>query len=88
MVIGLLAILKAGGAYLPLDPDYPRERLAYMLDNARAPVVLTQAALAAFEASRPPRGEWPRRCPGCRLLVSKLVQPGVCVPCWRDRRKP
>ena len=34
MVIGLLGILKAGGAYLPLDPAYPKERLAYMLEDA------------------------------------------------------
>jgi non-ribosomal peptide synthetase component F len=46
MVIGLLAILKAGGAYLPLDPAYPRERLAFMLDDAAAPVLLTHSALA------------------------------------------
>jgi amino acid adenylation domain-containing protein len=35
MVIGMLAILKAGGAYLPLDPAWPRERLAYILEDAR-----------------------------------------------------
>jgi amino acid adenylation domain-containing protein/non-ribosomal peptide synthase protein (TIGR01720 family) len=45
MVVGLLGILKAGGAYLPLDPSYPAERLGYMLGDARAPVLLTQAAL-------------------------------------------
>ncbi|HEY2571433.1 MAG TPA: condensation domain-containing protein, partial [Solirubrobacteraceae bacterium] len=45
MVIGLLGVLKAGGAYLPLDPGYPAERLAYMLADAGAPVLLTQAAL-------------------------------------------
>ncbi|HEU0084715.1 MAG TPA: amino acid adenylation domain-containing protein, partial [Bradyrhizobium sp.] len=45
MVVGLLGILKAGGAYLPLDPSYPTERLAYMLADARVPVLLTQAAL-------------------------------------------
>ena len=45
MVVGLLGILKAGGAYLPLDPDYPGERLAFMLADARAPVLVTQASL-------------------------------------------
>jgi amino acid adenylation domain-containing protein len=41
MVVGLLGILKAGGAYLPLDPQYPRERLEYMLQDTAAAVVLT-----------------------------------------------
>ncbi|MEG4342269.1 amino acid adenylation domain-containing protein [Microcoleus sp. A003_D6] len=45
MAIGLLGILKAGAAYLPLDPAYPQERIAYMLENAQVPVVLTQASL-------------------------------------------
>ena len=45
MLIGLLGILKAGGAYLPLDPSYPRERLAFMLADAGAAVLVTQAAL-------------------------------------------
>ncbi|WP_155276868.1 AMP-binding protein, partial [Pectobacterium atrosepticum] len=43
MVIGLLAILKAGAAYVPLDPGYPAERLAYMLDDASPVALLTQA---------------------------------------------
>src|SRR5205085_670239 len=45
MVIGLLGILKAGGAYLPLDPAYPAERLAFMLNDAAVPVLLTQQSL-------------------------------------------
>ena len=45
MVIGLLGILKAGGAYLPLDPDYPAARLAFMLEDAQVPVLLTQSSL-------------------------------------------
>jgi non-ribosomal peptide synthetase component F len=47
MIIGFLGILKAGGAYLPLDPDYPHERLAFMLADAGAPVLVTQSALFA-----------------------------------------
>ncbi|HXO21285.1 MAG TPA: amino acid adenylation domain-containing protein, partial [Thermoanaerobaculia bacterium] len=46
LVVGILAVLKAGGAYLPLDPDYPAERLAYMIDDSRVPVVLAQERLA------------------------------------------
>ena len=45
MLVGLIGILKAGGAYLPLDPDYPAERLAFMLADAGAPLLLTQSAL-------------------------------------------
>lgn len=41
MVVGVLAILKAGGAYLPIDPDYPKERIEYMLDDSGADAVLT-----------------------------------------------
>jgi amino acid adenylation domain-containing protein len=47
MVIGLLAILKAGGAFVPLDPTYPKERLAFMLKDAQAPMLLTQERLVA-----------------------------------------
>jgi amino acid adenylation domain-containing protein/non-ribosomal peptide synthase protein (TIGR01720 family) len=45
MIVGLLGILKAGGAYLPLDPDYPRERLSYMTEDAAIKVLLTQQHL-------------------------------------------
>ena len=46
MVVALLGILKAGAAYLPLDPDYPAERLAYMLQDAQPASVLTTAQIA------------------------------------------
>ncbi len=45
MAAGLLGIMKAGAAYLPLDPGYPRERLAYMLRDSGAPLVVTQESL-------------------------------------------
>nr|ADL59762.1 non-ribosomal peptide synthase [Nostoc sp. 'Peltigera membranacea cyanobiont'] len=45
MVVGLLGILKAGGAYLPLDPEYPTERLHFMLEDAQVSVLLTQQRL-------------------------------------------
>ena len=45
MIVGLIGILKAGGAYLPLDPHYPQERLAFMLADAGARVLVTHSAL-------------------------------------------
>ncbi|MEG4111235.1 MULTISPECIES: amino acid adenylation domain-containing protein [unclassified Microcoleus] len=47
MIVGLLGILKAGGAYLPLDPSYPHDRLAFMLEDAQVSVLLTQQKLVA-----------------------------------------
>ena len=50
LVVALLAVLKAGGAYLPLDPDYPKDRLAFMLEDSKTPVLLTeQKWLSVFE---------------------------------------
>ena len=45
MVVALLGVLKAGAAYVPLDPDYPVDRLRFMLSDAQVPVLLTQAHL-------------------------------------------
>jgi len=47
MVVGILGILKAGGAYIPLAPDYPQERLAYMLADSQVSVLLTQHKILA-----------------------------------------
>ncbi|MFC0215901.1 non-ribosomal peptide synthase/polyketide synthase [Paenibacillus chartarius] len=50
MIVGMLAVLKAGGAYMPIDPAYPADRIAYMLDNSEAEFVLAQAELIPADA--------------------------------------
>ncbi|HYN53890.1 MAG TPA: amino acid adenylation domain-containing protein, partial [Methylotenera sp.] len=45
MVVGIIGILKAGGAYLPLDPVYPKDRIAFMLEDSGVQVVVTQESL-------------------------------------------
>ncbi|MGH8718630.1 MAG: non-ribosomal peptide synthetase, partial [Burkholderiales bacterium] len=76
MVVGVLGILKAGGAYLPLDPVYPKERLAFMLDDAQAPVLLTLGSLADVLPSRTARQicldtDWP-------MIEQECVNNPIC----------
>src|SRR5262249_23942262 len=47
MIVALLGILKAGGAYLPLDHAYPRERLQFLRDDTRPPVILTRSTVCS-----------------------------------------
>lgn len=55
MIIAMLAVLKAGGAYLPLDPRHPKPRLEFMLEDSRAPVLLTQQKLLGELPRNPAR---------------------------------
>lgn len=59
LVVAFLGILKAGGVYLPLDPKLPDERLRFMLADSAAPILLTQASLAA-------------RFAGCAARINRL----------------
>ena len=43
MMVGVLGILKAGGAYLPIDPDYPPERVLYMLADSQTPLLVSRS---------------------------------------------
>ncbi|MFG0610739.1 amino acid adenylation domain-containing protein [Delftia sp. WSY_14] len=83
MMVGLLAILKAGGAYVPLDLDYPRERLAYMLQDSGVRLVLCQGPgqsllpdqhglqVVDLDASEP--GVWPDHDPQVEVDGQNLV---------------
>ena len=77
MVIALLGVLKAGGVYVPLDPAYPKERLAFMLEDAQAPVLLTQERLVAGLPEHEARvvcldSGWADHCQGKRRESSQL----------------
>lgn len=48
LIVALLAVWKAGGAYVPLDPSYPKERLSFMIEDARPLLVLTQRTCASL----------------------------------------
>ncbi|MER5740647.1 amino acid adenylation domain-containing protein [Streptomyces sp. NPDC002262] len=66
LVAGLLGVLRTGAAYTPLEPDYPAERLAFLLADSDAPVLLTQRGLATPEGCTArvllldDPAEWPR----------------------------
>ena len=47
LLVSLLGVLKAGGAYVPMDVQYPQARLAFMLEDSGAPIVITTSALAS-----------------------------------------
>ena len=47
MIIGILGILKAGAAYVPLDPDYPQDRLEYMIEDSHEGLIITQKGIVA-----------------------------------------
>ncbi len=84
MAVGILGILKAGGAYVPIDPAYPEERLRFLLEDTRAPVLLTQESMLAqlptadaevvcMDSDRSAIDEHPRTAPRSSVSPSNLV---------------
>ncbi|MFD2211792.1 amino acid adenylation domain-containing protein [Virgibacillus halophilus] len=65
MVIAMLAVMKTGAAYLPIDPDYPSDRIAYMLQDARPICILTNA-------------EAQHRLPESEIPILLLDNPAIC----------
>ncbi|MGC2171188.1 MAG: AMP-binding protein, partial [Candidatus Sulfotelmatobacter sp.] len=78
--VALLAVLKMGGACVPLDPSYPKERLAMMLDDAAPPVLLTnESGLSEFAGSDlrivNPLQEWATISQECGERIPKEIGP-------------
>ena len=73
MIVALLAVLKAGGAYVPLDPAYPVDRLAYILRDAAAVVLITTERLAGGDAGAG-AGGFARRPAGCRRGADRRAE--------------
>ncbi len=76
LVIALLGILKAGGAYLPLDPEYPIERLRFMIEDSGSSVVLTQHDLASIL----PATNTPLICIDANWTHTSSVDSNSCQP--------
>ncbi|WP_067510178.1 non-ribosomal peptide synthetase [Actinoplanes sp. TFC3] len=83
-MVGLLGVLKAGAAFVPLDPDYPAQRLSMMLADADAPVVVTQttvldrvaghdATVVCLDRDRPVLDALPTSAPDTGVTVDDLV---------------
>ncbi|HEX8617331.1 MAG TPA: amino acid adenylation domain-containing protein, partial [Thermoanaerobaculia bacterium] len=81
MLVGMLGILQAGGAYVPLDPEHPDERLAYMLRDSSASILLTQQALQEkLSALLPPETRLialDRQWPEIEAAVGELKSAGT-----------
>jgi amino acid adenylation domain-containing protein/non-ribosomal peptide synthase protein (TIGR01720 family) len=79
MMVAILGVLKAGGAYLPLDPAYPKERLAFMLEDSQASVLLTQQRLVEEFATEAPRHREKERVTSDRYLPFSSLCLGASV---------
>ena len=80
MVIGILGILKAGGAYLPLDPSYPKDRLAYLCEGCWHPGAADAGEAAGMSARDASEDHLPRRDAWQWARSSDVDPPTLCGP--------
>ncbi|MDI5790753.1 AMP-binding protein [Bacillus licheniformis] len=85
MVVGLLAVLKAGAAYVPLDPDYPAERIAFMLNDAHPVCIVTSSAV---ESNLSVPGSVERIVLDDPCIQEELKGCAAANPCDADRTAP
>ncbi|MBK4204285.1 nonribosomal peptide synthetase DhbF [Bacillus subtilis] len=85
MAVGLLAVLKAGAAYLPLDPDYPADRIAFMLEDAQPAFIMTNTKAAE---NIPPAENVPKIVLDDPELAEKLNTYPAENPINTDRIQP
>ena len=95
MLVGLLGILKAGSAYVPLDPAFPPNRLAYMVEDSRMSILVTHRGLEETLAARPPvvvrmdADATGHRCAGATLrLLSPVSRRSIWPMCSTPRDRP
>ena len=79
LIVGLVAIVKAGALYVPMDPDFPKHRLAVMLEDAKVRVLLTQEHLVSQMPDHGGRtvcldGAWPEIYLGSGVGNSRLIR--------------
>ncbi len=85
LLVAIFGVLKAGGAYVPLDPSYPPDRLAYMLEQTHAPVLIQAGMLAAqFNAPRAVEvvhldADWPAISSHDSTNLPPLATPGNLI---------
>src|SRR5262249_25158656 len=78
LVVSILGVLKAGGAYVPIDPELPEERVAFVLADTGASILLTELDLAQLDGGAPagaPRPPGAPRTPPLRVLPPGLDRP-------------
>jgi natural product biosynthesis luciferase-like monooxygenase protein len=91
LLVAVLGVMKAGAAYLPLDPEYPQDRLQFMVDDSRAPVVLVDATTAGslqLDAGKVMRADVDEPAPAAELPAGDARRPAYVIYTSGSTGKP